>query len=139
MPEKMPPIEQLRGRPLGRVLIKMGRVTRTQVHEALDLQKQKGGPIGQILVELGHVTETDLQYALAAQVGMRVVNLDDMDINPEIIAALSAQMANTYNVVPVQFDEASKELTIAMASARSARTRICLASPGAARASTWTT
>ena len=115
MPEAMPPIEQLKGRPLGRVLIKMGKVSRTQVHEALDLQKQKGGPIGQILVELGYINETDLQYALAAQVGMRVVNLEDMDITPETIAALSAQMANTYNIVPVQFDEASKELTIALA------------------------
>jgi type IV pilus assembly protein PilB len=115
MPEKMPPIEQLRGRPLGRVLIKMGKVTRTQVHEALDLQKQKGGPIGQIMVELGYINEIDLQYALAAQVGMEVINLDDIEVAPEVIAAMPAQMANTYNIVPVEFNEASGELTIAMA------------------------
>ncbi len=112
--EKMPPIEQLRGRPLGRVLIKMGKVNRTQVHEALDLQKEKGGPIGQILVELGYISESNLQYALAAQVGMKMINLDDSDVGPEVVGQISAQMANTYNVVPVAFDEASKTLTIAM-------------------------
>src|SRR3954464_15591776 len=53
-PMKMPPIDQLKGRPLGRVLIKMGRLTREQVHQALGLQaeqKKKGTstPIGQIL------------------------------------------------------------------------------------------
>src|SRR5688572_18224390 len=60
---KMPPVSQLRGRPLGRILIKMGKVTRTQSVEALEIQKRKGGPIGQILVELGYVTDSDVQLA----------------------------------------------------------------------------
>ena len=52
MPEvDMPPISQLRGRPLGRILIKMGKVTRAQVSEALDLQKKKRGPLGQLLID----------------------------------------------------------------------------------------
>ena len=113
---KMPPIEQLRGRPLGRVLIKMGRVTRTQVHEALDLQKQKGGPIGQILLELGYISEEDLQLALAAQVGMETVNLDDIEVPAEALATISAQMANTYNIIPVNFDSSQNLLTVALAS-----------------------
>ncbi len=60
---KMPSIEQLRGRQLGRILIKMGKLRRSQVHEALEIQKEKRGPIGSILVELGHVTEEDLNLA----------------------------------------------------------------------------
>lgn len=113
---KMPPIEQLKGRPLGRILIKMGQVTRTQVHEALEIQKQKGGPIGQILVELGHVREEVLQLALAAQVGMPPIDLNNADIPAEVINQISAQMANTYNIVPVDFSPETRELTIALAS-----------------------
>ncbi|MCP4248945.1 MAG: hypothetical protein GY778_18030, partial [bacterium] len=56
----MPPVEQLKGRQLGRILIKMGRVKRKDVLEALEIQKSQGGPIGQIFVQLGHVTEEDL-------------------------------------------------------------------------------
>ena len=65
---KMPPIEQLRGRQLGRILIKMGRIRRADVLEALEIQKQRGGPLGSILVELGHVNDEELNLALAAQV-----------------------------------------------------------------------
>src|SRR5271155_4959007 len=70
-PMKMPPIDQLKGRPLGRVLIKMGRLTREQVHQALALQaeqKKKGTstPIGQILVDLGMISDRDRNLALAA-------------------------------------------------------------------------
>ena len=63
---KMPTIEQLRGRQLGRILIKMGKLRRTQVHEALEIQKEKRGPIGAILIELGYITEEDLNIALGA-------------------------------------------------------------------------
>src|SRR5579862_4398581 len=38
---KMPPIDQLKNRPLGRVLIKMGRLTREQVHQALGVQVEQ--------------------------------------------------------------------------------------------------
>ena len=41
-------VQDYRGRPLGRILVKMGKITRDQVHEALDVQREKGGPIGQI-------------------------------------------------------------------------------------------
>src|SRR6185503_19143325 len=80
---KMPPVSQLRGRPLGRILIKMGKLTRTQSVEALEIQNQKGGAIGQILVELGYVTEADVQLALAAKVGMEPVELSKFDIPRE--------------------------------------------------------
>src|SRR3972149_965712 len=97
---KMPPIEQLRGRQLGRILIKMGKLRRTQVHEALDIQKQKRGPLGQILVELGYVTEEDLNIALAAQSGMGTVELAKLDVPPEVVGVMTAQMVNMYRVVP---------------------------------------
>src|SRR5438552_986553 len=56
----MPAISELKGRPIGRVLTKMGKVTREQVVEALTFQKSKGGALGRILVDLGYVQETDL-------------------------------------------------------------------------------
>jgi len=113
---KMPPVSQLRGRHLGRVLIKMGKLTRSQVHDALEIQKQKGGPIGQILVELGYITEDELHLALAAQVGMEPIDLRELDIPPEVIALVPAQMANTYGVVPVAYEPESNLLTVALAS-----------------------
>ncbi|MGB0715429.1 MAG: GspE/PulE family protein [Phycisphaerae bacterium] len=111
---KMPAIEQLRGRQLGRILIKMGKLRRSQVHEALDIQKKQRGPIGKILVELGHITEEELNIALAAQSGMATVSLGKIDVPPEAIATMTAQMANTYRVVPYEFDAGSNTLSLAM-------------------------
>ncbi|MFH1111171.1 MAG: ATPase, T2SS/T4P/T4SS family [Planctomycetota bacterium] len=111
---KMPPIEQLRGRQLGRILIKMGKLRRTQVHEALDIQKQKRGPLGQILVELGYVTEEELNIALAAQSGMGTVDLGKLDVPPEVVAVMTAQMANTYRVVAFELNRERNELSVAL-------------------------
>ncbi|MCH7591486.1 MAG: Flp pilus assembly complex ATPase component TadA [Planctomycetes bacterium] len=110
----MPPIEQLRGRQLGRILIKMGKLRRSQVHEALDIQKKARGPIGTILVELGHITEEDLNLALAAQTGMEAVDLSKRDIPPEVVATMTAQMARTYNVLPIDFDPQRNQVSLAI-------------------------
>jgi type IV pilus assembly protein PilB len=109
---KMPPVSQLKGRPLGRILIKMGKLNRTQVGEALELQKKNGGPIGQILESLGYVTESAVRIALAAQVGMEPVELSRFDIPPEVIAQVPAQMAHTYRIIPIDYEPASKLLSI---------------------------
>ena len=108
-PMKMPPIDQLKGRPLGRVLIKMGRLTREQVHQALALQaeqKKKGTstPIGQILVDLGMISDRDRNLALAAQQGLEMYDLTDKEIPKDIIDKVPQQMATSYKLVPVEFD-----------------------------------
>src|SRR5262249_15039021 len=62
-------LEDLRGRPLGRVLTKLGKIRREHVVEALNEQITSSAPIGQILVNRGRVNESDLQIALAFQKG----------------------------------------------------------------------
>ncbi|HMB95745.1 MAG TPA: ATPase, T2SS/T4P/T4SS family, partial [Tepidisphaeraceae bacterium] len=112
----MPPIEQLKDRPIGRVLTKMGKVNRDQVVEALDFQKRKGGALGRILIDLGYIRETDLNIALAAQKGYELASLEGLNIPAEAIAAVPAQIATTNKVLPLAFDKATKKLTVVMAS-----------------------
>jgi type IV pilus assembly protein PilB len=112
----IPPVDQLKGRPLGRVLNKMGRVTREQVVDALNFQKQKGGALGQIMVDLEHITEGDLNIALAAQQGYELIDLSDVEISDEAINAVPAQTAQTHKVLPLKFDKNRNRLTVAMAS-----------------------
>ena len=128
-PKTLPPVEQLRGRTLGRVLIKMGLLTREKVHECLKIQKQRHGTargpgadksalgalqIGQIFLELGLIDEKQLHIALAAQRGMEYVNLNDIDIPPEVIEKVPAQMAKTYRTVPIKYDKGRNELSVAL-------------------------
>jgi type IV pilus assembly protein PilB len=67
----MPPLDQLQGRPIGRVLTKMGKVTREQVIEALMYQKEHGGLLGEVMVKLGFIEPDDIVAALAGQRGER--------------------------------------------------------------------
>ena len=113
---KHPPIEQLRGRTLGRILIKMGVLSREQVHECLQIQQQRHGKvqIGQILIELGLVDETQLRMALAAKRGMEYIEIDGLDIHPDVIEKVPAQMAKTYHIVPIEYSQEQNELTVVL-------------------------
>ena len=73
-------IEELKGRRLGRVLTKMGVVTRDQVQEALALQEDRQSTLGQLLIELGYVEQEQLNGALGYQQGMDTVDLSEFDI-----------------------------------------------------------
>lgn len=112
----MPPISQLKSRPLGRILIKMGKVTRAQVSEALELQKKKRGPLGQLLVEMGYVEEADVNRALAAQVGMESIKLGDIDVEQSVIDIVPAQMAHAYHIIPTEYDRETNTLGVALSS-----------------------
>ncbi len=122
MPPTTPPAtptvdpSELKGRRLGRILTKLGRCTREQVHEALALQKTRKEPVGKLLVGLGYITESHVLEALAGQAGMATVDLKDRKIPDDVIQALPAETATTYQVVPISFDAKSRSVTIAMKS-----------------------
>ena len=109
--------KEYKGRPLGQILRKMGKVTRDQVHQALDIQKEKGGVIGQILTDLGYIDDKTLHMALAFQVGMDFVDLNTVEIAEDLAKLVPAQMANAYKILPISNDPQTRTLTIALASA----------------------
>ena len=113
--QKMPPIEQLKGRTLGRILIKMGVLNREKIHDCLKVQAQRQGvQIGKIFLELGLVDEGQLQMALAAQRGMEYVSLDGVDIPADVVERVPAQMAKTYHIVPIEYNSQRNELAVAL-------------------------
>ena len=114
--EKMPDVEQLRGRTLGRILIKMGLLTREKVHECLNVQKQRDGSIkiGQIFIEFGLIDKKQLQIALAAQRGLEYISINDIDIAPDVIEKVPAQMAKTYSIIPIEYDDKLNELVVVL-------------------------
>jgi len=107
---------ELKGRKLGRVLTKMGVVTREQVHEALAIQKTRKVPIGQLLTELGYCKDTDVRAGLAGQAGMSYVDLSNTQIPEQVIQTIPAENAQAYQVVPIEFNPTAKRVKIAMKS-----------------------
>ncbi len=109
-------IGQLRGRPLGRILVKLRKVSRDQVQEGLEVQKAKGGPLGQILVDLGYIDDDTRAMALGYQAGMEWVDLEKLDLAEDVVQQIPAQMATAYKVIPIAYDADAHHLTVALSS-----------------------
>ena len=110
------PVEELKQRRFGRVLTKMGKVTRDDVQVALTAQQttHKGKKLGQILLESGKITAQDVEIALAGQFGFEYIDLSSLELPPEVISAIQPATANSYKVVPVGYDPGARALVIAM-------------------------
>lgn len=103
----------LAAKPLGQILKDMDLIAELDIQEALQDQKSKGGAIGRILVEKGLITEADLRIAIAKQSGMEPVDLDEVVVSADLLEMVPPHVAETYQVIPVEFD--GTVLTLAVA------------------------
>ena len=122
----MPEIEleidpsQLKNRKLGRILTKLGKVTREQVHSALEVRTNNPAnakkKIGEVMLEMGLVTAQDIAVALAGQRGFRFKKLAGLVIPQETLRAFTSEAANVMRVVPLEIDPQAKTITVAIGS-----------------------
>lgn len=97
---------------LGELLIERGVITKKQLEQALNAQKEKGGLIGQVLVSLGYASEEAIAQALTAQYGFPYLPLDNYEIDPDFAKIVPKNVASQYCLVPI--DKIGSNLTIAM-------------------------
>ncbi|MCX5697917.1 MAG: hypothetical protein NTU54_08150 [Candidatus Omnitrophica bacterium] len=97
---------------LGELLIERGLISREQMENALDIQRNKGGLIGEILVELGFVKEEDVAQALTTQYGFPFLPLSNYEIIPEVIGIIPLRVAKQYLILPI--DKIGNNLTVTM-------------------------
>ncbi|MDA0215259.1 MAG: ATPase, T2SS/T4P/T4SS family [Planctomycetota bacterium] len=111
---------QLKNRKLGRILTKLGKLTREQVHSALEVRTNNPAnakkKIGEVMIEMGLVTADDIAVALAGQRGFRFKRLAGLVIPQETLRALTSEAANVMRVVPLEIDPAAKTITVAIGS-----------------------
>ena len=109
-------IQELKGRRFGRALTKLGKVTREQVHQGLELQKttSKGKKLGDILVEMGLIQPVDVLMTLAGMSGMKFVSLKGRTFDEATMKSVSPEMARNAGIVPIEFNASTKQLVVAM-------------------------
>ncbi len=83
------------------ILIEQGLCTKSQIKEALGIQKEKGGKLGDILVERGYLSETDKAQVLGKQFGLEVIDLDTYTIDPMVVDLLPRALARKHQVLPL--------------------------------------
>jgi type IV pilus assembly protein PilB len=99
---------------LGELLVKSNIITKEQLTKALEQQKETGGQqrLGSVLIQNALISEPDLTSFLSKQYGLPSINLADYDVDPSIIKILPVEIAQKYQIVPV--NRSGSTLIIAM-------------------------
>lgn len=98
---------------LGKLLLYMGIVNRTQLHEALERQKETRRLIGETLVELGFAKEEDIVGAIAFQYMIPYLRMKNCDVDKVLLSLIPRECAMKYRCFPI--DKLETILTIVMA------------------------
>ncbi len=99
----------------GKELEHMGLLTRTQIKEALQTQKNTKERIGDILVKSGFISAEMLPRILSMPFGIVPTPIADLNIPKEVIETISPTIARLQRMIPLALEKGT--LTIAVASA----------------------
>ena len=99
---------------LGDRLVQMGLISRDQVTIALIEQKKTGKMLGQALIDLGFISDNDMREVLGETLGRGSIDLSSLIPDADAVALISKQLAQRHKVVPVNYNEISKTLMLAM-------------------------
>ncbi len=88
-------------RHLGEILFKAGLVEKQALLNAIKTSKTTNKRLGQVLLELKLVDEETLTKAVAKQFGMEYVNLDKVNIPPEVLKLVPEDLMKRHNVLPL--------------------------------------
>ena len=97
---------------LGAMLVSSGLINEEQLKKALAVQQREGGRLGSILVKMNFVPEEKLMMFLSKQYGVPYVDLGRFDIDPNIVKLIPADVAQKYQIMPINRTGAT--VTIAM-------------------------
>jgi type IV pilus assembly protein PilB len=94
------------------LLVRNELISDKQLIDALEDQKAHGGRLGSSLIRLGFVKEEELSGFLSKQYGVPSINLTEFDIDHDVIRQIPVEIAQKYQIVPV--NRAGSTLIVAM-------------------------
>jgi len=97
---------------LGDLLVENGDITPEQLEQALKALKGTTKRIGEILVEQGVVNERQVSKILEQQLGFTHLDLEKIDIDPELPRLISEKLARRHMLIPISLK--NNVLTVAM-------------------------
>ena len=89
---------------LGELFIEKGYLTRAQLADALADCKKHKIPIGSMLCKLGYITLAQLKEVLSEQQHVKVVDVESLNINDEILSIFPVDFILNNKVIPISTD-----------------------------------
>ena len=103
----------MRNERIGDYLVNQGLITNDQLSQVLAAQKESNGTkkFGDVVVELGFMTELNFAKALAGNLRVQYVDLDNIEINTEAVQMVPEALARKHTVIAINVQ--GKRLTVA--------------------------
>jgi len=98
---------------LTEILIKNKLITKDQLNQSLEIQKDKGGRLSDIIVDLKFIKENELISALSQGLGFPLIDLKRFKIDYEIARVIPIDIARHYQIIPIS--KMGDTITLAMA------------------------
>ncbi|MBA7612348.1 Type II secretion system protein E [subsurface metagenome] len=105
--------KSITGNFLSDILHKKGLISGKKIDRIIKVQKDTGKDLQKIIIELNILKKDEMMIALADEIGVKYVNLNDIDIDPVIVVLIPEDMARRHQLIVIDKDE--DKLTIAMA------------------------
>ena len=86
---------------LGDILLKRKKITAEQLDEARRARKGPHDRIERILVQKGFVKERDVLEIIGEQLSIPVVDLSNIEIDPELLKLIPAKVVHRYRLIPI--------------------------------------
>lgn len=100
-------------RKLGQVLVDLGFIDEAQMEAFFEEARNKDLTLERVVLDSGLVNEEQMLQALAEQMGMRIVNLDEAKPQQAAMGMVQQQMAELYKMLPLSYE--NDILTVVMA------------------------
>lgn len=97
---------------LGELLVRNQMISDDQLVKAISEQKKQGIRLGAALIKLGYVQEHDLATFLSKHYGVPSIDLKEFDVDPAVIKLVPAEVAQKYQLIPI--NRAGATLIVAM-------------------------
>jgi type IV pilus assembly protein PilB len=101
------------GRFLSDILRKKGLISEKDMDRILKTQKDTVKDLQKIIIELGILKKDEMMIALANEIGVKYVNLNEITIDPLIVVLIPEEMARRHQLIAI--DKGENKLTVAMA------------------------
>ncbi|MBA7567086.1 hypothetical protein ES708_08786 [subsurface metagenome] len=106
--------KSITGKFLSDILHEKALLNEEQLDRILKIQKDTGSKdLQKIIIDLDILKKDQIMLALADEIGVKYVNLDDINIEPTIVVLIPEEMARRHQLIAIDKDE--RKLTIAMA------------------------
>lgn len=97
---------------IAEMLLEEGLITPRQLEKAIEQQKNSNESLEKIIIGLGYVTEKEVTEVIGKEMGVPFIDLDEVEIDPELARAIPEHLAQRYKVIPV--GQENNKLALAM-------------------------